>query len=135
MKKRKILIMLAGFLLFMDGCLAVPKTKEHLVDLGYEIMDVRILPTELDKLIEVRKGKAFELVYRDMESMYLVKGYGEKEESGYCIEIEKCAEGEDIIYLQCVLHGPGGEGILCETNYPFCVIKVKDSDKSVVFEE
>lgn len=135
MKKGAMVIGLAGYLFFIAGCLAVPKTKENLKELHYEVMDVRTLPTELEALIEERKEEAFELVYGDMESRYLVKGYGEKAEEGYCIEIKQCAENDSIIYLQCVLHGPGGEGMVCETKYPFCVIKVKDLDKPVVFEE
>ena len=101
----------------------------------YEQMDIRDVPEDLQKEIEERKKEPFQITYRDMEYLYIAQGYGEKEESGYCIEITECAQTEDAIYIEAILHGPGGAGSACETKYPLYVVRLGYTGKHVVFEE
>ena len=42
---------------------------------------------------------------------------------------------EKAIYIEAILHGPGGEGAVCETEYPFYVIRTGYTEKYVIFEE
>lgn len=134
-KKKAIFVAFLCWLPLVCGCTVVPKTRESLTKLEYEVVDPRVLPKELEERIEEKKDEGFELVYRDMDAVYIAKGYGKKEREKYCIEIVSCVENETLIYWKTILHGPEGEGIVCETAYPFCVIKVGYSEKMVVFEE
>ena len=101
----------------------------------YEQMDVRDVPEDLQKEIEERKEEPFQITYRDMEYLYIAEGYGGKEESGYCIEIAECAQTEDAVYIEAILHGPGSAGSLCETKFPYYVVRMRYTEKPVVFDE
>ena len=135
MKKSMIVSGFIGCLVLLGGCSVVLKSEKGRMDLEYEVIDERDLPEKLRGMIEEQKAEPFAITYGDMESLYIAKGYGDKEESGYVIEIRECTENEDAIYMETILHGPGGEGILCESEYPFCVVKVGYTEKPVVFEE
>ena len=134
----KRIIELGGILwiLFvLTGCSVVLKTEGERTGVEYKQMDVRDVPEDLQKEIEERKEEPFQITYRDMEYLYIAEGYGEKEESGYCIEIAECAQTEDAVYIEAILHGPGGEGSVCETKFPYYVVRLGYTEKPVVFDE
>ena len=110
------------------------KTENGREDRNYELVDLRDVPLELKEKIESQWEEPFELVYRDMEHLYVARGYGKKEESGFCIEIAECSETTDAVYIEVILHGPGGNGVVCDTVYPFCVLKMAYTEKQVIFE-
>ena len=122
-------------LFVLTGCSVVLKTEGEWTGVEYKQMDVRDVPEDLQKEIEERKEEPFQITYRDMEYLYIAEGYGEKEESGYCIEIAECAQTEDAVYIEAILHGPGGEGSVCETKFPFYVVRLGYTEKPVVFDE
>ena len=119
----------------LSGCAVVIKTENGRENRSYELMDIRDVPQELRTKIEEKWAQPFELTYSDMEYLYMVKGYGKKEESGFCIEIAECTESQDAICIEVILHGPGGKGVVCDTEYPFCVLKTAYTEKQVIFEE
>lgn len=122
-------------LIILAGCSVVLKTEEGRSSIKYEMMDVRDIPEDMRKEIQNRKEEAFKITYRDMEYLYIAEGYGKKEDSEYCVEIAECAETEEAVYIEATLHGPGGKGIVCETEYPFYVIRTEYTEKHVIFEE
>lgn len=127
--------MIVGMLLVLTACSVMNKEDGERTAMEYEQMDIRDIPKDLQKEIEERKAEPFQMTYRDMEYLYIAEGYGEKEESGYCIELTACAQTAEAIYIEAILHGPGGEGMICETNYPLYVVRVAYTEKHVIFEE
>lgn len=127
--------MIVGMLVILTGCAVVFKTEGERESVEYELMDIRDVPEDMQKQIEKRKEEAFQITYRDMKYLYVAEGYGKKDASGYCIEINECAQNEEAIYIEAILHGPGGEGAICETEYPFYVLKIAYTEKQVIFEE
>ena len=122
-------------LLLLAGCSVVLKSDGERTAVEYELMDIRDVPEDMQKKIEERKEEPFQITYRDMEYLYIAEGYGKKEESGYCIEVTECAQNGDAIYIDAILHGPGGTGSICETEYPFYVVRTAYTEKHVIFEE
>lgn len=117
------------------GCTTIEKEKKGQTTVEYEVLEEADIPEEMKKSIKEKKAEPFRIVYRDMDFLYLAEGYGRMERSGYCIEITNCAETETAIYIETTLHGPGGEGRICETEFPYCVIRTTYSKKPVIFEE
>ena len=122
-------------LFLLTGCSVDLETEGERKTVEYELMDIRDVPEEMRDEIEERKEEPFKIAYRDMEYLYIADGYGKKEDSGYCVEIRTCEQTEKAIYIEAILHGPGGEGAVCETEYPFYVIRTGYTEKYVIFEE
>lgn len=83
-----------------------------------------------------KKGRTDEAdVYRSGQ-MYLVRGYGKKESSGYSIEVKELYETENAIHICTELKGPGEKEQVIEKNtWPYLVVKLDYQDRHVVFEE
>ena len=122
-------------LLVLNGCFVVSKTEGEQSAVEYKWMDIRDVPVDLQQEIEKRKGNPFQITFGDMEYLYIAEGYGKKETSGFCIELTSCAQAEEAIYIEAILHGPGGKGTVCETEYPFYVLRLAYTEKHVVFGE
>lgn len=132
--KRKWMIFLACFFM-LCGCSFQEDDMEKLRDIEFTVIDERKLPEELMQYVEEVKEEPFEITYGDEGYLYVVKGYGEQETSGYSIEVEKCYESPNVICVKTSLLGPPkDEEIQEEETYPYIVLKMEYSDKSVVFE-
>ena len=131
---RRILILLSCLIL-MCGCSAQKDDMEKLRDIEFTVIDERKLPVELKEYIDEAKKEPFEITYGDEGYLYIVKGYGTKENSGYSIEVKECFETSNAIYMRTNLLGPPkDEEIQEEKTFPYIVLKIEYSDKSVVFE-
>ena len=131
---KKILI-LAGCLIGLCGCSVQKDDMEKLRDIEFTVIDEEKLPAELKDYLDEAKQEPFEITYGDEGYLYLAKGYGTKETSGYSIEVEECFETSNIICVRTNLLGPSkGEEILEEKTFPYIVLKIEYSDKNVVFE-
>ena len=131
---KKIAVMLA-FVYLLCGCSVQKDDMEKLRDIEFTVVDEMKIPVELKQYIEDEKEEPFEIVYGDEGYLYLAKGYGTKETSGYSIEVKECFETSNIIYMETNLLGPQKkEEIQEEESFPYIVLKIEYSDKSVVFE-
>ena len=131
---KKFFVMLA-FVLLLCGCSVQKDDMEKLRDIEFTVVDEMKIPVELKQYIEDEKEEPFEIVYGDEGYLYLAKGYGTKETSGYSIEVKECFETSNIIYMETNLLGPQKkEEIQEEESFPYIVLKIEYSDKSVVFE-
>ena len=131
---KKILIIM-GYLFLMCGCSIQKDDMEKLRDIEFTVIDEAKLPVELREYIDEAKADPFEITYGDEGYLYIVKGYGVKETSGYSIEVEECYESSNVICVRTNLLGPPkGEEIHEEDTFPYIVLKIEYSDKSVVFE-
>ena len=131
---KRILVMM-GCLLLMCGCSIQKDDMKKIRDIEFTVIDESKLPVELKEYINEAKKEPFEITYGDEGYLYIVKGYGAKETSGYSIEVNECFETSNVICVRTNLLGPQkGIEIHEEETYPHIVLKIEYSDKSVVFE-
>ena len=129
---RILFICLTGLLC---GCSVQTDDGEKIRDIDYTVMDKQEMPEELETFIEEQGEEAFEITFGDEGYLYIVKGYGRQETTGYSIEVEECFETSALIHVKTSLMGPSkGEDILEKETFPYIVIKIEYSEKNVVFE-
>lgn len=115
------------------GCRSITKTQEGHVPVKYEIVEEADIPDDMKEEIEQKKEKPFRIVYREPEALYIGEGYGKKDCRGYCVEWVECAVAEEALYIETTLHGPGGDGVACESEYAYSVIKMEENGKPIMF--
>ena len=131
--KKILAFMLCLFLIC--GCSVQKDDMEKIRDIEFTVVDEAKLPVELKQYIDETKNEPFEITYGDEGYLYVVKGYGIKETSGYSIEIEECYETSNLICVRTNLLGPQKrEDIQEKKTFPYIVLKMEYSDKNVVFE-
>jgi len=131
---KKILVLMPC-VFFLFGCSVQKDDMEKLRDIEFTVIDEEKLPVELKEYIDEVKEEPFEITYGDEGYLYIAKGYGTKETSGYSIEVKECFETTNIICVRTNLLGPPkDEEIHEEETFPYIVLKIEYSDKSVVFE-
>lgn len=109
MKKRCVYILSVFAFLFLTACSAGKDDMEKLRDVEFTVADPQEVPEELKALIDEKKEEAFQMTYGDKGYLYLARGYGERESSGYSVEAAECYETEDVIVLKTNLLGPPKE--------------------------
>lgn len=134
--KRWYVCLLPVFLFFVlcGGC-AGKDDMEKLRDAEFTVVSPEEMPEELDSLIGENKKEEFQLTYADKGYLYIARGYGERETSGYSVEVSACYETKDAICMETELLGPPkDEEILEKSTCPYVVIKTEYVDKHVVFK-
>lgn len=117
------------------GCTKNEEKVKKVNDLDYTVLGEEEYPETLKSLVEERKTKPFNLNYSEGEYMYVCVGYGEQKSGGYSIQIEDFYEGEEVLYINTTLLGPGvAEQTQDTKSYPVIVVKTEYLDKTVVFE-
>lgn len=102
-------------------------------DIEYTVVALQDVPEEMG-IIE-QNEKPFEITYEDQGYLYVAKGYGEQETSGYSIVVESCYESENTIFIKTKLIGPEkSEKIVSKPTYPYLVLKMENREKEVVFQ-
>lgn len=137
-KFRKIIISCtAAFLILcMSGCSVTDMGGTKKQELDFTVLEKEDIPEELKTQIEEKKDEPMKLTYTDQGQMYLVRGYGKKESSGYSIEVKELYETENAIHICTELKGPGEKEQVIEKNtWPYLVVKLDYQDRHVVFEE
>lgn len=135
MKRRCVYILSVFAFLFLTACSAGKDDMKKLREVEFTVMNPDEVPEELRTLIEEKKGETFRLTYSDGGYLYMARGYGEKETSGYSVEVTECYETEDVVMVETNLLGPPkDEEIIEESTYPYVVVKTEYIEKNVVFE-
>lgn len=139
MRRNVKLICVLGIMvscLGVAGC-SVGKVREEKVrDVEFTVVDKEEVPEEFLKEIEEAKEEELKLSYGDEGYLYVARGYGTQDTSGYSIEVDECYETEDGIVVKTSLLGPEkGEKILDKKTCPYVVIKMEYVDKLVMFDE
>ena len=121
--------------LFVGSCGVTTIDTNKMHDLEVVLVLEQEEPEELKPLIEERKAEPFQMTFQMDGWKYLVVGYGEQETGGYSISVEQLYETSNGIYLETNLIGPyKGEQVPEEKSYPYLVVKIPATEKSVVFE-
>ena len=67
--------------------------------------------------------------------LYIVRGYGRQETTGYSIEVNECYETEHTVVVRTTLLGPQKkEKTHKKKTYPYIVIKISYTDKQIIYE-
>lgn len=134
MKKGCLYICLAGCMFLLCACSLQKEDTKKLRDIDFTVVDPIDAPRELIEDIDDKKEEIFKITYADNGYLYIARGYGRQETSGYSVTVESCYESENSICMKTNLLGPPtGETVVEGTTYPYVIIKTEYSDKNIVF--
>ena len=135
MRRRYVLILGCVFLLlYMTGCALQTKEKK-LRDVEYTVVGAGDVPQELQEEINKIKDEEFQLTYDDGAYLYMAKGYGTRESSGYNISVQQVYLTEHTIVFETQITGPAeGTDAANKETTPYIVIKTERLDGQVIFE-
>lgn len=137
-KLQKIILscVIIFLLLCASGCSVTNLEGGKKQDLDFTVLEKEDIPEELKKMIEEKKDDPMKLTYTDQGQMYLVRGYGQKESSGYSIEVKELYETDNAVHILTELKGPGEkEQVIEKHTWPYIVVKTDYQNRHVVFEE
>lgn len=135
---RKLIFSCTAIVLFlcMSGCSVADLEGEKKQELDFTVLEKEDIPEELKTMIQEKKNEPMKLTYTDQGQMYLVRGYGKKESSGYSIEVRELYETENAVHIRTELKGPGEkEEVIQKNTWPYLVVKLDYHNRHVVFEE
>lgn len=135
MRRRYVLILGCVFLLLcMMGC-ALQTKERKLRDVEYTVVGAEDVPQELQEEINKIKDEEFQLTYDDGAYLYMAKGYGTRESSGYNISVQQVYLTEHTIVFETQITGPAeGTDAANKETTPYIVIKTERLDGQVIFE-
>lgn len=136
MKKKRVMFLLLVFWLgFLAGCAQGAEKPEKIKDVEYTVQKEGDLPEELLNKIREKQKEPFRMTYVTDGYLYIAKGYGTQETSGYSIRITDLYEAAEGVVLYTELIGPGKEEpVLKVETYPYIVVKLKDLGLDVLFQ-
>lgn len=104
-------------------------------DLQFEVVPDDKLPEELKTIIDDRKKEMFKTTYADGNNLYIIVGYGKQPTGGYSISVKELYETKNGIHFKTEFLGPSkSEDVTQAVSYPYIVVKLEYTDKSVVFK-
>ena len=108
-------------------------------DVTYEIVKKEEIPEQLKEEIKEAGKKEMWISYADTGKeetyLYVVRGYGTQQTTGYSIEVNACYETVDTVVIRTTLHGPEKkEKIHKKKTYPYIVIKMPYTEKQIIYE-
>ena len=117
-----------------SGCTIRKEDTEKLRDIDFTVVESEDVPEDLRDIIQEKQENETKLFYADEGYLYVVRGYGKQDTSGYSVEVRDCYETENTICVETNLLGPPkGEEIVDKPTYPCVVIKMEYSEKDVIF--
>ena len=133
-KKRVMFLFLVLCLTALIGCAAETGKPEKIKDLEYTVQKEGELPEELLSKIREKQKEPFRLTYVTDGYLYIAKGYGIQETSGYSIQITELYEAAEGVVFCTELIGPAKEEpVLKVETYPYIVVKLKDLGLDILF--
>ena len=133
--RKKYLLLLPLIVLILTACSVRKADDKKLRDVEFTVLDKDDVPEEFMAKIEEAKEGQVKLSYADRGYLYIARGYGQKDTSGYSVEVRRCYETENEIHVETGLLGPGKEEkILKKNTCPYVVIKTEYTDKQIEFD-
>lgn len=133
--RKKYLLLLPLIVLILTACSVRKADDKKLRDVEFIVLDKDDVPEEFMAKIEEAKEGQVKLSYADRGYLYIARGYGQKDTSGYSVEVRRCYETENEIHVETGLLGPGKEEkILKKKTCPYVVIKTEYTDKQIEFD-
>lgn len=108
---------------------------EKIKDVEYTVQEESQVPEELLAKMKEKQKETFQMTYATEGYLYIAKGYGTQETSGYSIRVLELYEAAEGIVFLAELIGPGREEpVLQVETYPYIVVKIQDSGLDVLFQ-
>ena len=136
-RKGNIWQLAAGLLcgLLLMGCSAAGPDMEKLRDVEFTVVPEQEIPQELAEAIQEKKEEEFQFIYQSGDDLYIAKGYGVQDTSGFSIQAKELYLTEDCLVFDTELTGPGeGQKVQETKTYPWVVIKTEYMEKNVIFQ-
>lgn len=134
MKKTGFFVLLLAALILAGGCAVQRNDTEKLREVDFTVVEAEDAPEELQNMIQEKKETPLQLFYADEGYLYVVRGYGKQDTSGYSVEVRDCYETKNAICVKTNLSGPPkGEEIIEKPTYPCVILKMEYSEKNVMF--
>lgn len=136
--QKKIILscVILSLFLCVTGCSVTDLEGKKKQELDFTVLEKENIPEELKTMIEEKKNNPMKLTYTDQGKMYLVRGYGQKESSGYSIEVKELYETDNAVHILTELKGPEEkEQVIQKHTWPYVVVKMDYQNRHVVFEE
>ncbi len=131
----KDLAVCLAVMLILSGCVSKKENQEKIREPSFTVTDKLKVPDELQTRIEEEKASPFRLTYCDQGILYIARGYGVKEKSGYSVEVTELYETEESVVIHTKLMGPEkGEKTKEAATWPYVVVQMEDLGKDVVFQ-
>ena len=136
MKKKRIMFwFLVLGLTVLVSCAGRSEKPEKIKDLEYTVQKEGELPEELLSKIREKQKEPFRMTYITDGYLYIAKGYGAQETSGYSIQITELYEAAEGVVFSTELMGPAKEEpVLKVETYPYIVVKLKNIGLDVLFQ-
>ena len=109
--------------------------QKKIKDIDFTVVTEAEVPQEVKQIIEERKEKEFKVTYSDDKYTYIIIGYGKQKYEGYSITVKKLFESSNAIFVRTEFLGPKKYTNNETKTYPVIVIKIKYSDKNVIFTD
>ncbi len=131
-----------GLILILIICIVVTSScgiqkinRKKIKDIDFTVVTEAEVPQEVKQIIEERKEKEFKVTYSDDKYTYIIIGYGKQKYEGYSITVKKLFESSNAIFVRTEFLGPKKYTNNETKTYPVIVIKIKYSDKNVIFTD
>lgn len=136
MRRRIVVVMV--WVVILAGLLVCIKfeavDKKRVRVLEYEVVLEENIPGEIMGELQGFSKSVCRCSYICSDSLYIVVYYGEQATDGYTVEINDLYESSNAIFVETTLKGPVSYKDVKEIEtYPYVVLKVKLSEKKVVF--
>ena len=139
MKKIKMLLTVIAVTALLSGCSFGTLKEQKTGEIEYEIVKKEEIPEKLkEEIAEAEKSEMW-ISYADTGKeeryLYVVRGYGTQQTTGYSIEVNACYETENTVVISTTLQGPEKkEKIHKKKTYPYIVIKMPYTEKQIIYE-
>ena len=139
MKRIKMFLTVIAVTTLLSGCSFGTIEEQKTGDITYEIVKKEEIPEQLKEEIKEAGKKEMWISYADTGNegryLYIVRGYGRQETTGYSIEVNECYETEHTVVVRTTLLGPQKkEKTHKKKTYPYIVIKIPYTDKQIIYE-
>ena len=134
MKKRLFSLMaVLGCVVCIQGC-TLCEEEEKLRDVDYTVVCPEDVPQELGDEIAGVKAQEFQISYDDGEYLYIARGYGSRNTSGYNISVKDMYITEHTLVLDTEITGPReGEDVVEKKTMPYIIVKTESMERQIVF--
>ena len=128
-------IVFFSIIIQLTGCSGNYINDNEAITLDYTVIEETQIPEEFLNQIMEKKAESFELTYRDNEYLYIAKGYGEQETSGYSVAVTNLTTEHAVVYFESKLLEPQeNENVNHNSSFPYVVIKTELIEFPVIFK-
>ena len=137
MRKNRVSLMVVvlAAVAVVTACGIEKVSEKKTNDVDFTVVAENEIPKEVSQIVEERKENTFKVTYSDNQYTYIIVGYGKQKYDGYSIKVKEVYETKNAICVNTEFRGPEEYSSTEVDSYPYIVIKIKYTDKNVVFSE